>query len=144
MFYDKGLRFECQMCRYCCSAEPGYVYLTRNDIERASSALSLSFGDFIKAYCRLVDFGGYSLVSLREMENYDCIFLTPNGCGIYEARPLQCRTYPFWKNVMESEESWKAEGRCCPGIGKGALVSRKEIEKKLKDGEEPPYIVFGK
>lgn len=144
MFYDKGLRFECQMCRYCCSAEPGYVYLTKNDIERASSALSLSFDDFMKAYCRLVDFGGYSLVSLREMENYDCIFLTPNGCGIYGARPLQCRTYPFWKNVMESEESWKAEGRCCPGIGKGVLVSRKEIEKRLKDGEEPPYIVFGK
>ena len=144
MFYDKGLRFECQMCRYCCSADPGYVYLTKNDIERASSALSLSFDDFMKAYCRLVDFGGYSLVSLREMENYDCIFLTPNGCAIYEARPLQCRTYPFWKNVMESEESWKAEGRCCPGIGKGALVSRKEIEKRLKDGEEPPYIVFGK
>ena len=41
MFYDKGLRFECQMCSYCCAAEPGYVYLTKRDIEDAAALLSL-------------------------------------------------------------------------------------------------------
>lgn len=144
MFYDKGLRFECQMCRYCCSVEPGYVYLTKNDIEKASASLSLSSDSFIDKYCRLVDFGSYYLVSLQEHSNYDCIFLTPRGCGIYDARPLQCRTYPFWKNVMESEESWKKEALSCPGIGKGRIISRKEIEKKLRDGEEPPYVIIRK
>lgn len=144
MFYDKGLRFQCQMCRYCCSAEPGYVYLTKDDIDRAAKALSISFDEFIDKYCRLVSFGSYSLVSLQERPDYDCIFLTPSGCGIYEARPLQCRTYPFWKNVMESKESWENEAKSCPGIGKGRVVSAKEIEKKLKIGEEPPYIIIGK
>ena len=144
MFYDKGLRFECQMCRYCCSAEPGFVYLTKNDIDRASKALSVSFDEFISRYCRLINFGSYSLVSLQEHSNFDCIFLTPAGCGIYEARPLQCRTYPFWKNVMENEGNWENEGRSCPGIGKGRVISKKEIEKRLKDGEEPPYIIIGK
>ena len=144
MFYDKGLRFQCQMCRYCCSAEPGYVYLTKDDIDRAAKALSISFDEFIDKYCRLVSFGSYSLVSLQERPDYDCIFLTPSGCGIYEARPLQCRTYPFWKNVMESKESWENEAKSCPGIGKGRVVSAKEIEKRLKIGEEPPYIIIGK
>ena len=144
MFYDKGLRFQCQMCRYCCSAEPGYVYLTKDDIDRAAKALSISFDEFIDKYCRLVSFGSYSLVSLQERPDYDCIFLTPAGCGIYEARPLQCRTYPFWKNVMESKESWENEAKSCPGIGKGRVVSAKEIEKRLKIGEEPPYIIIGK
>ncbi len=144
MFYDKGLRFQCQMCRYCCSAEPGYVYLTKDDIDRAAKALSISFNEFIDKYCRLVSFGSYSLVSLQERPDYDCIFLTPSGCGIYEARPLQCRTYPFWKNVMESKESWENEAKSCPGIGKGRVVSAKEIEKRLKIGEEPPYIIIGK
>ncbi len=144
MFYDNGLRFECQMCRYCCSSEPGYVYLTKNDIESAASFLSLTFDGFIEKYCRLVDFGTYSLVSLRETPDYDCIFLSPRGCAVYAARPLQCRTYPFWKNVMESEEKWKEEGKSCPGIGKGKTISKKEIERRLKAGEEPPYIVINK
>lgn len=144
MFYDKGLKFECQMCRYCCSSEPGYVYLTKDDIEKAASLLSVSFDEFISRYCRLVDFGSYSLVSLQETPDYDCIFLSPHGCTIYNARPLQCRTYPFWKNVMESEEAWINEGKSCPGIGKGKLVPKKEIERRLKAGEEPPYIIIKK
>ncbi len=144
MFYDKGLRFECQMCQYCCSVEPGYVYLTKDDIENASMLLGISFSEFVDKYCRYVDFGAYYLVSLQERENYDCVFLTPHGCGIYQARPLQCRTYPFWKNVLQDEESWKREGESCPGIGKGRAIPKKEIERRLKKGEEPPYVVIKK
>ena len=76
MFYDKGLKFECQMCRYCCSSEPGYVYLTKDDIEKASKHFGIDFDSFIKTYCRLVDFGPYFLVSLQETPDYDCIFLS--------------------------------------------------------------------
>ena len=144
MFYDKGLRFSCRMCSYCCSSEPGYVYLTKDDIAAASGALGCSEEEFISLYCRLVDFGAYSLVSLKERSDYDCIFLSEKGCGIYNARPLQCRTYPFWKNILSSEEAWKTEGRSCPGIGNGDLIPKREIEKRLKEGETPPYMVIRK
>ena len=144
MFYDNGLRFECQRCLYCCSAEPGYVYLSKHDLERLARKFSLDEAEFISRYCRLVDFGTYFLVSLQERPDYDCIFLTPSGCMVYDARPLQCRTYPFWKNVMESGESWKQEAESCPGIGKGPVVPAREIRKRLKDGEEPPYIILKK
>ncbi|MBO8436036.1 MAG: YkgJ family cysteine cluster protein [Spirochaetes bacterium] len=144
MFYDKGLRFECQMCSYCCSAEPGYVYLTEKDLDAASSEMGVDRDTFISLYCRLVDFGMYYLVSLRERSNYDCIFLTENGCAIYKARPAQCRTYPFWDNILSSEESWKREAESCPGIGKGAVISKREIEKRLEKGKEAPFIIMKK
>jgi Fe-S-cluster containining protein len=32
-----------------------------------------------------------------------CIFLDENNkCKIYEARPMQCLSYPFWPNIMAS------------------------------------------
>ena len=143
-FYKDGLRFECQRCLYCCSAEPGYVYLSRNDIERAAGKLSLPPRKFIDAFCRLVDFGTFYMVSLKEMENYDCIFLTPSGCAIYDARPRQCRTYPFWDSVMESRESWEKEALSCPGIGKGGIIPKKEIERRMRSKEQPYMILKGK
>ena len=43
MFYDKGLRFQCQMCRYCCSSEPGFVYLSDKEINEEAEKLNLFF-----------------------------------------------------------------------------------------------------
>ena len=119
MFYDNGLRFQCQMCRYCCSSEPGYVYLSDKEIEEEAAYLGLPREEFIKKYCRYVD------------------------CGIYKVRPYQCRQYPFWKSIMSSKEAWENEKNYCPGIGKGDIISKREIEKRMKDGE-PPLMVFRK
>ena len=139
-FYKDGLRFECQRCLYCCSGEPGYVYLTRSDIIELSSSLGVSPEAFISIYCRIIDFGSFSMVSLRERSDYDCIFLTQEGCSVYDARPEQCRTYPFWASVMESKESWEKEGQSCPGIGKGKIIPKKEIDKRLRPHE--PYLIL--
>jgi Fe-S-cluster containining protein len=39
-----------------------------------------------------------------------CVFLSANGqCGIYETRPLQCRTYPFWPSLLATPEDWEEE-----------------------------------
>jgi len=129
----KGLYFECQGCNYCCSVEPGYVFLSQEDLDRLSTHFSLSQEDFIAKYCRKVDIGIGYRISLLERENYDCIFLSKNGCTCYSARPLQCRTYPFWPSVVEDKEAWEKEGLSCPGIGKGTKkIKRSEIEKQLK------------
>ncbi len=85
------------------------------------------------------------MVSLKEKDNYDCVFLTSKGCSIYDGRPVQCRTYPVGKNVIESEKNWKDEGRSCPGIGKGRKVSYEEIQEQLEKGEaNMPYMVLKK
>jgi Fe-S-cluster containining protein len=42
-----------------------------------------------------------------------CVFLDreTNQCGIYSVRPIQCSTYPFWSNILESEQNWNDEVR---------------------------------
>ena len=71
-FYEKGLKFECQGCNYCCSSEPGYVFLSENDIKRLSDGLSMDRQSFIDTYCRVVDMGAFKMISLLEKDNYDC------------------------------------------------------------------------
>lgn len=73
---------------------------------------------------------GFALC-LKERPNFDCVFWTEAGCSVYEARPVQCSTYPFWSTLVETEGSWREEARDCPGIGRGGLLSREEIEERL-------------
>ncbi|MFT6398517.1 MAG: Fe-S-cluster containining protein [Bradymonadia bacterium] len=37
-------------------------------------------------------------------------------CSVHEFKPLQCKTYPFWPEVLHSPRSWKAEQKYCEGI----------------------------
>ena len=139
-FYEKGLLFTCiEGCNYCCSCEPGYVFLSQEDLQRLCVFTALSEEQFIATYCRRVSMGSFSMISLLEKENYDCIFLTEKGCSVYEARPLQCSTYPFWQHILEDQESWDAESKSCPGIGKGRLYTKEEIDALLRKrvGQEP-------
>ncbi len=138
-FFRDGLRFHCIRCSKCCRHEPGFVFLSLGDIKRLASALELDDNEFIRRYCRRVQLGGFSQLSLKEKENYDCIFWESEGCLVYEHRPLQCEAYPFWAKNLESPTAWEAEKRQCPGIGSGKLHTRKEIEAWLDARlKEPP------
>jgi Fe-S-cluster containining protein len=128
-FYVRGLRFSCVRCSECCRIDPGFVFLRKKDTENLVSALKIKYTDFIESYCRWVPgLDGTEQLSLREKANYDCIFWK-NGCSVYEARPLQCKTFPFWPSILSSAGSWEAVS--CSGIGKGTLHSMKEIELVL-------------
>jgi len=132
-FYENGLRFSCvEGCRYCCSCEPGYVFLSQQDLDKLCAVTGMKEQAFIATYCRVVNMGAFSMISLKEKENYDCIFLNARGCSVYDGRPKQCRTYPFWMSVMEDEDSWDRESKSCPGIGKGKLYTKEEIDKLLE------------
>ncbi len=49
-------------------------------------------------------------------------------CAVYDARPWQCRTWPFWPENM-NETVWEREvASYCPGVGKGRLYSAEEIK----------------
>ncbi len=141
-FYENGLRFSCvEGCRYCCSCEPGYVFLSQQDLDRLCAHTEMDEQAFIETYCRIIDMGAFSLISLKEKKNYDCIFLNEMGCSVYEARPRQCRTYPFWMSVLESEDRWEEEKKSCPGIGKGRLYTKEEIDELLRiDLQQTPII----
>ena len=132
VFYGSGLQFECTRCSECCRHTPGYVFLSEQDLESLALATGSERQEFLRSFCRQVSLGVARRVSLKEKPNLDCIFWENGGCSVYEARPLQCRSFPFWSACVSSAEEWDLHARQCPGMGKGALHPRSEIERWLK------------
>jgi Fe-S-cluster containining protein len=139
-FYDDGLQFECTRCSYCCRHEPGFVFLSEIDLKAMVDELCISEEEFINTYCTKVDIGFFNRLSLAEKKNHDCIFWSEEGCRVYKARPLQCRSYPFWTQVVEDKDSWDEEAISCPGISQGTKHSKEEIEEWLKKRKNDPLI----
>ena len=128
-FYGEGIRFECQGEGRCCVSRGayGYVYLSFNDRRRLAGHFGLSTTEFTAKYVKKED-GLYHLA----YSGKDCPFLKESRCEVYEARPWQCRTWPFWPENME-REVWDREVACyCPGVGKGRLFTAEEIEDILR------------
>jgi Fe-S-cluster containining protein len=63
-----------------------------------------------------------NLRRLRTPRNAPCRFLAPCGCAVYAARPTQCRTFPFWPEILEDKKEVTAAAKYCPGIGQGELI----------------------
>lgn len=139
-FFDVGLRFECTRCSRCCRHEPGYVFLTQEDLDRLAAGLGAPVRSVLKAHCREVGVGAFQRVSLREKPGYDCIFWSLEGCTVYAHRPQQCRSFPFWAANLESEESWAEVGCDCPGIGRGRVHSEAEIRRWLELGRGQRFL----
>ena len=133
-WFADGVRFRClgPECGACCSGEqgPGVVWVGREEAARLAQHLRLSRGELRRRYLRRLD-GRWSL---REHSNYDCVFLEPGrGCRVYEARPTQCRTYPFWGRILASRDAWREEAGQCPGIGGDApRVPAEEVRQQLE------------
>ena len=127
-FFTSGLQFSCVRCSACCRNESGFVYLSENDLSRLAKECGMDYTAFVKTWCRWVPIDrDRERLSLREKSNFDCIFWK-NGCTVYDARPLQCRAFPFWDSVVCSVQAWNDEGKKCPGINTGSLHEKDEIE----------------
>ncbi|MFO0837530.1 MAG: YkgJ family cysteine cluster protein [Phycisphaerae bacterium] len=119
-WYAAGLQFSCTQCGNCCSGPPGYVWLSPSDIAPLAALVGLSPDEFRARHVRQVG----DRVSLYEKSDGDCEWLIrgPDGktrCGVYEARPVQCRTWPFWDSNLRTPRDWKGAARVCPGINTG-------------------------
>ena len=113
-----GLRFTCQPgCTACCD-QSGFVYLTEDDIVRAAKFTRMTPAAFEKRYV----YRTRHERRFRKPRDRQCPFLESNGCAIHPAKPTQCRTFPFWPELVESRAEWNKTGRWCPGIGKGPLI----------------------
>jgi Fe-S-cluster containining protein len=114
------------------------VYLSENDLSRLANEFKMEYTVFIQTWCRWVSFNRESeRLALKEKSNFDCIFWNQQ-CAVYQARPLQCRTFPFWDNVVCSSEAWETAGGGCPGINAGERHTEEEIDQFLRSmGDEP-------
>ncbi len=121
-----GIQFECQGSGKCCVShgEYGSVYLTEEDIKRFTKTLGLKKKDILAQYTREKE--GFTLL-LDNPKSKACIFLKDRRCSVYESRPSQCRTWPFWPSVMKPRAWKKSVTEFCPGIGKGRHYTAEEI-----------------
>jgi len=62
---------------------------------------------------------------------------------IYDVRPLQCVTFPFWESVVSSAHTWEAAASGCPGINTGELHSGREIGQYLELRTSEPIVNKG-
>ncbi|MGD1916610.1 MAG: YkgJ family cysteine cluster protein [Phycisphaerales bacterium] len=123
---EDGLRFQCTQCGNCCTGAPGTVLLSEHDILALSTRLGVDRAGFTERYTKPMD-GGLSLSERLTAFGWDCVFLdreTVPGkavCGVYEDRPVQCRTWPFWKKNLDDPRSWDRATQTCPGMNSGPL-----------------------
>ncbi len=129
-WYHAGLRFQCTGCGDCCTGAPGYVWVNQAEIEAIAAKVGMDVEAFESTYVRQIGIRR----SLREFPNGDCVFFDTETrkCQVYDARPRQCRTWPFWDSNLKSPQAWKETCRDCPGAGTGPLYQLEAIESQRK------------
>ncbi len=140
-WWRDGLRFSCTQCGNCCTGGEGAVWYSPAEGAALAKLLGLSQDDFEKRHTRQIG-QRRSLNETPTSFGLDCVFLdrtTMPGkaiCGVYEARPLQCRTWPFWPENIETPAAWEKTRRRtpCPGMGQGNLVPADQI-RIIRDRE---------
>lgn len=106
----------CDSCNgNCCIGESGYIWISKIEIENLAKHLNISINDLGMKYLTKIGYK-YSIKELRlDKENFACVFfdLNKKQCSIYEARPSQCKTFPFWDYFKKNEKEVYEE---CPAI----------------------------
>jgi Fe-S-cluster containining protein len=126
-FWKQGIRFECQGSGNCCTFEGGAIYASGEEFQEIANFLNVSEKEFFAKYTTSI--GGH--VSIKSTDENPCIFYE-KGCKIYSVRPTQCKTYPFWEEIVNNERMWQKESKKCPGIGKGKLWPKEKIRQELQ------------
>ena len=106
----------CETCEgNCCIGESGNIWINKLEIDNLAKHLNLSLEELRNSY---LEKRGYKY-SIKEVQlakdNFACVFfdLNKKQCSIYNVRPVQCRTFPFWDYFKSNKEEVFKE---CPAI----------------------------
>lgn len=146
---ENGIEFSCQMCGSCCRGfDEGEIYLYQDDILRLTQSLNITkkseLEKFAKQYLKVINdsffwkepgaargktFRFKSLGFKFSGDDEHCRFLKDNSCSVHEARPFQCRCFPFWNMLVSSRKNFINYSKKCLGLKilKGRYYSKEEI-----------------
>ena len=98
----------------CCRGESGYIWVNSDEIKKIAEFLKLDEEIFKKDYLNKVKYK-FTIKEVKINGEFECVFFDnkKNSCQIYEVRPLQCRTFPFWDYFKTHIKEVKEE---CIGI----------------------------
>lgn len=105
----------CHGCQgNCCIGESGYIWVNDDEIKAIANYLKIDYTQCIEKFLVKIRYR-YSIKEKKYLDGFACAFFDEEHlrCGIYEAGPNQCRTFPFWNYFKTREDEVKKE---CPGI----------------------------
>ncbi len=105
------IQFKCKQCGKCCGI--GFIYLKRREAAVMAAGLKMPLREFKKKYTTFFLFLGRAL---KWREDGFCVFMSGNKCSIYDIRPEQCRTWPYWKRITNNNHELKRAQKYCLGI----------------------------
>lgn len=118
--YKSGWSFKfdpeiCQKCGgKCCIGESGYIWVKKEEIKKLAKLFGLSFDEFASKFLQKI--GTRFTIKEKPFEDgLACVFFDENSrnCSVYELRPLQCRTFPFWEHFRGNFDELERE---CIGV----------------------------
>jgi len=116
---DYPYKFDEKVCATCegncCIGESGYIWIAKSEIETLAKELHMNLIEFTDKYLFKVGYRYSIKEKIIGEKNYACVFfdLDKKQCSVYNARPNQCRTFPFWEYFKDKIEEVKQE---CPAI----------------------------
>ena len=120
MIRQDGFNYEfdsskCDECGgKCCVGESGYIWISEDEIRSLGEYLGYTTELFKEIF--LEKFGNrYSIKEKLYKGGLACIFFDEKNknCSIYEYRPNQCRSFPFWEHF---KGNFKELERECIGV----------------------------
>ncbi|MBA4694906.1 MAG: YkgJ family cysteine cluster protein [Candidatus Poseidoniales archaeon] len=133
-----GVPFQCQPdCGKCCDEPGGIVYLRPDDARIMASHHQMGVQEWLDRDCRQTIDGRWILKS--DPITDICIYLDENKkCTVYQARPAQCKSFPFWAENVRSERSWKRTVSECPGLDSedAIIIDGNTIRMKIIDDRD--------
>jgi Fe-S-cluster containining protein len=107
---DSHFKFACHKGKECythCCSDLNLI-LTPYDIIRMKNRLGLTCDQFLAVYTQAEILSRTRLPVIRlqmtDDEKKSCPFVTPQGCTIYEDRPVTCRYYPLGTAAFREQE----------------------------------------
>ncbi len=105
----------CKSCGgKCCGGKSGFIWINEAEISALARYFGLSKDRLKNAFMIKIN-GRYSLIEKPFENGYACVFFDTKhkNCSIYELRPAQCKSFPFWHYFLENLDELKAQ---CPGV----------------------------
>jgi len=96
--------FKCRNCGKCCSAFYAQINLTIGDLIRISGLLEKPINYILRNFVGINPFGDPENPTKFSYElgiNMPCLLRKNEKCSAYEARPLNCRLFPYWILVQD-------------------------------------------